>query len=124
VSFPESLQSPDAPSGRDDLDVRDVSDDFEHPLSTVARVSVGANWHFNCRPLAVHVASLREWSTVVNDGLTNRKWAALTVAGVLLSPWSACFTQAGVNGVSDVLWLEEHGEEQRGRILPPAIQPS
>jgi len=32
-------------------------------------------------------------------------------------------TQACVNGLSDVLWLEEHGE-QRGRILPPAIRPS
>lgn len=31
VSLAESLQSPDATSGRDDLDVRDVSDDFEHP---------------------------------------------------------------------------------------------
>ena len=55
----------------DDLDVRDVSNDFEHPLSTVMHVSVGATWHFNCRPLVVHVARLRERSTVVNDGLTH-----------------------------------------------------
>jgi len=71
VSFPERLQSVDASSARDDLNVGDVSDDFEHPLSTVARVSVGANRHFNCRSLAVHAASLRERPTVVNDGLTN-----------------------------------------------------
>jgi hypothetical protein len=45
MSLPESLQSPDAPPSRDDLDVRDVSDDFEHPLSTVTLVSVGANRH-------------------------------------------------------------------------------
>ena len=34
-------------------------------------VAAGANWHFNCWPLAVHVASLRERTTVVNDGLTD-----------------------------------------------------
>jgi hypothetical protein len=48
----------------------------------------------------------------------------LTVAGAFSFPWSACFTQACVNGLNDVLWLEEHGEEQRGRVLPPAMRPS
>ena len=66
VSFPESLQSPDSSSARDDLDVCDVSDDFEHPLSSVARVSVGADRHLERGRFAVHVASLRELMTVVN----------------------------------------------------------
>lgn len=31
MAFSQVLQTPDAPSGGDDLDVRDVPDDFEHP---------------------------------------------------------------------------------------------
>jgi hypothetical protein len=71
VSFPESPQSPDAPSARDDLNVRDVSDDLEHPLSSLARVSVGANRHLERGRYALHVVSLRDLTTVVNVAQTD-----------------------------------------------------
>lgn len=106
VSFPESLQPPDAPSGRDDLDVRDVSDDFEHPLSTVTRVRSGANRHVERGNVALHVASLREVTTVVNVAQTGLKAAASAALSPLLFRLVDTHALARVNAFSGVLWLE------------------